>query len=81
MDMVFSPLKLEKRRKELNEHGKERKSVDEKRLTLIRAAELLGMHFTKLQRWEAGIANPKVDELSNVAKVYNVDINYFMVEK
>ena len=79
--MEFDPLKLIQKRFELNSDGKKRKSHKEKKLTMRDAAEMIGVHFTTLQRWEAGSVNPKVNDAYKIAEAYGVEISYFMSSK
>ena len=73
----FNPLCLELARTRLNEDGKTRQNHLEKKLTLIRAAELSGFSKSKICRWESGETIPKINELLVMAECYGVGPDFF----
>ena len=50
----------------------------EKHFTQPYLAELLGISYMTVRRWEAGKSKPSLDQINRMAEVFNVPVQYLM---
>ena len=50
----------------------------EKHFTQPYLAELLGISYMTIRRWESGKSKPSLDQINHMAKIFNVPVQYLM---
>ena len=50
----------------------------EKHFTQPYLAELLGISYMTVRRWETGKSKPNLDQINRIAEVFNVPVQYLM---
>ena len=49
--------------------------VSGKSLTIKEAADLIGVHYQTLRKWELGKSKPTIDKVFDICKTYHISID------